>query len=137
MKNKKDREKGIKNSEKKKNSIDESVSLEDSISDEDPSTQFVFDPPASSPGQASKFFHHSPLSPDSEVKLLTPKKFSSFSAKQIQKEELWKYQISPNPFKKRPSSPGDDSERRMRSRSESNKGNQSLGSKLPFLSKTQ
>ena len=142
LKNKLDKQKGIKSNEKKNRDLNKSDFLNDSTSliehEEDISNQFIFDPSIQSPLlSASKFFHQSPVSPDPNLnKFLTPQNFSSLTARKIQKEEHWLAKVSPNPAK-RPSSPEDDPGRRIRSRSESSKSTQLLISKLPLLEKAQ
>ena len=132
-------EKSMKSS-KPENSIRETF-LKTPVSP-DPTTNYEFSDTEGSPSPSatsSKFFHHSPMldheKPNPMTALLSPGRFNSLSAKQIQKEELWRKQITPQPPMKRPSSsPAEDSERKTRSRSESSKILQGL-SKLPLLTK--
>ena len=68
------------------------------------------------------YFFRSPLTSTKEVfsdELFSPAPFSSRSAKQIQKEELWNLSLSSSRDGKRPPSPLDGTERRLKSRSES------------------
>ena len=141
LKNKLEKQKGAKNSGKKSKDLDKSDFLNGSNPQPSPefdqTSQFVFDencePSHTDISEAgSKFFQHSPISKDLDQIFLTPGSFSSLTAKKIQKEELWKQQISPKPANaKRPPSPIEDLERKMRSRSENEKNR--IPSKLPFL----
>ena len=141
-KNKLDKQKGVKNIGKKSKDLDKSDFLNDSnpppSPESDQTSAFVFDDNPESPltetsDDASKFFQNSPLSTEVDPIFLTPGHFSSLTAKKIQKEELWKQQISPKPANKRSSSPSEDLERRMRSRSVSASTRIPMTSKLPFV----
>ena len=140
-KNKLDKQKGAKNIGKKSKDLDKSDFLNDSNPQPSPefdqTSAYVFEDDPESPltetsDAASKFFQHSPLSTDDPI-FLTPGSYSSLTAKKIQKEELWKQQISPKPANKRSSSPSEDLERRMRSRSVSTSSRIPMTSKLPFV----
>ena len=145
LKNKLDKQRGIRSNEKNIQDLNKLDFLKDSSYNtehaEDISNQFIFDSSVQSPSKsASKFFHQSPVSPASDPnlnKFLTPQNFSSLTAKKIQKEENWLAKVSPKTVKRPPSPDDNDPGRRIRSRSECSERTQLMISKLPLLAKAQ
>ena len=111
LQNKMEKLKPLKSHEKKDNLREDFLK---NVTD-DSMSEFVFNDSDSSPSPkstSSKFFTHSPV-------LESTKSFPTLSSKQIQKEELWKSQISTKSGTKRSScSPAEDIGRKTRTKSE-------------------